>query len=1047
MPLIETLILTVGPAISKTLLKVWTGDSKLLSDAGDSVIDALTELIPDVRARNEAIRQLDAIGERAAESLKFIFETEGKLLMIEDQEALASLVAETLDHSRISAELLAQKDLDPVQLARHFKNEASAQLSLLPDSRVELFSRIIGEASESIVDIARALPNFTERTLSELLKRDQILIDAAHRTLESLDRIRTKADDDKELEAAKFETEYRRTMARNLDRLELFGVDLTRASRSQPLSVAYVSLDVGGSTESPRREGRVPFDHASEEDDESAVQSVEAVLAGSSRLVITGPAGGGKTTLVRWIAVRAASRDFKPPMDSWNPLLPFLVRLRQFDNSPFPRPEDFPSLVAPSISGTTPRGWVHGILSSGKAVVMVDGVDEVAENRREEVRRWLKEIVETFPECRFVVTSRPHAVGRHWLEKERFRDADLQPMDAAGIEAFVEHWHMAAAEEVQRQEEAASLGRLANNLKRALSGNPAVRRLATNPLLCGVICALHRDTNEQLPADRLDLYERCCAMLLERRDPESGLALSGYPRLSYREKRSLLDDLAYWMVKNGWSEILASDAENRLQKRLETFRLENREGIPATGETTLKFFLQRSGILREPVKDRVDFAHRTFQEFMAAKAAIDEGDIGVLLSNATISQWREVVALGAGLARPAERLKLIKSLVELGDRARSGGPRLYLLAAASLEASVNIDRGLQAEVGRRIGKLFPPKSVTDAMDIADAAGELAIPFLRPGHRYLGSRESAACVRALSVIGTREAVQAIAEYASNTSAAVLNEVVRASDRVDRELFLELIAPRLVPQNLPGGAVAQIIERFGFEVIDVAEAKELSVSGEMARSLDVVEMLPNLTSLRLGGSAVSDLVPLRYAKSLRRLLLERMDLTKVAGFEELTALIGLDISRCRVDAAQIAGMPGLEWLTVFQTTVLNPENLAMCPNLRSVSIFSCDFSLTFLKELRRLKHVTLSMFRESDVSIFGQLAGLTSLSLYHCRLRDFQWLSDLVSLETLDLFGVEASKATVIPRLPRLRKFTIKRCDLNTDILREMISAYPFAKIDK
>jgi len=38
--------------------------------------------------------------------------------------------------------------------------------------------------------------------------------------------------------------------------------------------------------------------------------------------------------------------------------------------------------------------------------------------------------------------------------------------------------------------------------------------------------------------------------------------------------------------------------------------------------------VERSGIIRESTVNQVDFAHRTFQEFFAAKAAIDEGDSG-----------------------------------------------------------------------------------------------------------------------------------------------------------------------------------------------------------------------------------------------------------------------------------------------------------------------------------------------------------------------------------------------------------------------------------
>jgi len=77
MPLAETLILSIGPAISKILLKIWASNDRTAS-IGDSAIDVLGKVIPDLRARTEANRQLAAIGEKAAESLKFVFDTEGR---------------------------------------------------------------------------------------------------------------------------------------------------------------------------------------------------------------------------------------------------------------------------------------------------------------------------------------------------------------------------------------------------------------------------------------------------------------------------------------------------------------------------------------------------------------------------------------------------------------------------------------------------------------------------------------------------------------------------------------------------------------------------------------------------------------------------------------------------------------------------------------------------------------------------------------------------------------------------------------------------------
>ena len=446
------------------------------------------------------------------------------------------------------------------------------------------------------------------------------MIDAAQRTLDGLERIRSQSQHDQQGESVKFETEYRRAVIRNLDRMELFGVDLSRASKSHPLSVAYVSLDVGASLQSPVQEvdleegGRGQEDGEGEsgewEEEEAgegkatqeAVHSVEMALAGSMRILVKGAAGAGKTTLVRWIAVRAASRDFEYPLQDWNAAIPFLIRLRNFSSAALPAPQDFPSLVASTIADAMPRGWVHQKLRSGNAVVMIDGVDEVAEARRDEVRKWIAELAGAFPTARFIVTSRPHAAEEGWLEADGFGEADLQPMDTTSIERFVDHWHTAVADEVHREDEVLTLQRLAQNLKATLRSNRAIRRLATNPLLCGANRALHRDTNEQLPEDRLELYERCCSMLLERRDPESGLAISGYPRLTYRQKRALLDDLAYWMIKNEWTEVAFNSARDRLDKkrrdapdrreRWHTCDRPERPRVPSR---------KRTGTLREPV--------------------------------------------------------------------------------------------------------------------------------------------------------------------------------------------------------------------------------------------------------------------------------------------------------------------------------------------------------------------------------------------------------------------------------------------------------------
>lgn len=52
---------------------------------------------------------------------------------------------------------------------------------------------------------------------------------------------------------------------------------------------------------------------------------------------------------------------------------------------------------------------VHEQLRSCHAIILIDGVDELADDRREKARTWLRDLVADFPRARYVVTFRPAA--------------------------------------------------------------------------------------------------------------------------------------------------------------------------------------------------------------------------------------------------------------------------------------------------------------------------------------------------------------------------------------------------------------------------------------------------------------------------------------------------------------------------------------------------------------------------------------------------------------------------------------------------------------
>jgi hypothetical protein len=866
MALLETLTLQVGPAIAKAILKKWLKDSPIAEGTASSLVDIFKTKTADVIAQQRGRRQFEAIGERVAESLLPVFAIEGANLDEGSRNAVALAVAQVLDKSHIDPALLAEKDLEPTRLAQDLMASAPSATRDFSAAETALYQRILSECSQCIVDIASQLPNFNERTFSEVLKRENELLDVTNQLLEEVRRIRT-SHPDVNREAARFETEYRRAVIRRLDELELFGVDVSTASRRHRLSVAYVTLSVqqeasmasdsayGSLTDS------VDTDEEDGEEDQRLV-TVEEALGNTKRLLLLGHAGSGKTTLLQWMAVRSASQDFAEQLAGWNGTIPFFIRLRQCAESGLPTPKDFPGLIAPAIADTmSDRQWVHDQLQAGRALVLVDGVDEVPVLQRQDVHTWLKDLVETYPEARFIVTSRPHAVAEGWMQQEGFEEAELQPMDLASIHAFIDHWHAAVRQELHSEEEKAELELLARHLKEVIQRSRPIRNLATSPLLCAMLCALNRDRRQQLPSDRIELYEACCQMLMERRDIERRVDLRDYPQLSYRQKRVLLQDFAYYLLTNGWSEVPLPRADDRL-----TLRLAHMEGVKEiTGADVRHLFVDRSGIIREPFAGHVDFTHRTFQEFLAAQAALDEGDLGVLVKNAHDDQWQEVIILAAGLASKKVRGELIQALITRGGQEPLRQHQLHLLAVACLETSLELDGKVKEAVQERLTALIPPKIIKEAKALA-SAGELAIPYLAQRAPMLGSAATAS-IRTLALIGGEAALNVIESYSQDRRQKVMSEILRAWDSFDRESYARRVLARVVARktHLELGHVSSLE---GIQCL--THLTSLTFHGRQVQDLSPLPSLANLTTLDLQGCGqVTDLGPLKALSKLRRL----------------------------------------------------------------------------------------------------------------------------------------------------------------------------------
>ena len=181
-------------------------------------------------------------------------------------------------------------------------------------------------------------------------------------------------------------------------------------------------------------------------------------------------------------------------------------------------------------------------------------------------------------------------------------------MSSQGIREFLGCWHDAAREEHDGEPGAVEwLDACERGLTEVLAGRPELRRLAANPLLAGLICALYQDRHMDLPRDRKSLYDAALNLLL-RWDERKGVRWSDDPQLSIEEQTVVLQRLAYSLVKNQDLLLPRDEAVGRIAHAMRGLRQHH-----VDPEVVLQRTLERTGLasLRELAVDGVPPGLRT----------------------------------------------------------------------------------------------------------------------------------------------------------------------------------------------------------------------------------------------------------------------------------------------------------------------------------------------------------------------------------------------------------------------------------------------------
>ncbi|MFG2651520.1 NACHT domain-containing protein [Streptomyces sp. NPDC048436] len=980
----------------------------------------------------------------------------------DEEEAVAHALARTL-HALGD---LTLTDVEAVELGHNALALRLRRASGSPDrdlsrDAAHFYDHLLDTACLHILNFFTQRSAFIARTLVEQSRRQADLIAKID---ELIARHPLPGAED-----VAFEQRYLAYVAKKHGKLTIFGIDLANSPGRWPLDAAYMSLEATASGAhwrdsiqaaalSPAVHAALGEDrgrprHATVLDEETEAEAasraagpepltavptpsparqathraaesahIRAAAAPSpipadqaldthDRVLLRGEAGSGKTTLIQWLAVSAARTA--PDDDHMTYLydrIPYVLPLRTLTRhgERLPAPKDFLSAVDSPLAGTQPRGWESRVLTAGRALVLVDGIDEIPEAERSRTRAWLSDLIDAYPGNRWLVTSRPSAVREDWLAEEDFTELTLSPMSRADATAFISRWHVAAR--TGAADEDAALVSYEDQLLDAVHAKPDLGRLATNPLMCGLICALHRDRRGFLPLGRKDLYTAALSMLLIRRDRERHMDV---PELREEPQLQLLQRLAYWLIRNGRTTMDRSRAEAIIADALPSV-----PEVAALGDAKAVFehFLHRSGLLREPGPGTVDFIHRTFQDFLGARAAVDEGDFGVLARHGADDQWEDVIRMAVAHARPRERVELFGELLAFGDAHadEQARVRVHLLAAACLEHAAELPPAVREQVRRRLAEVIPPRSPEAARELA-AVGPMVLDLL-PGPEGLSEQEAGHVAVTATSIPSDAAIPFLARFARHPALAVHSQLMWGWSRYDCRRYAEQVITQLNDGEtyFTIRSTDQImeLERLGIrpKLLDIRE----TVSPAAASRL-LTACVPTFLSLRVPPARLTPeaLHALRELDQLRLVHInEPWSLSLIPVEAPLRTLGLLDSAPAADDVRSMDRWPQLEWV------IFGDTDGPVAPSLWA--------ALTRLPRLVRLD-MTSSNLAHAPTGL--TLPGLTELSLLH---EGTDWASAASHVTRLcphithlSVYVPAGQEATVAPlvHLSALRHLTI------------------------
>jgi HEAT repeat protein len=270
-------------------------------------------------------------------------------------------------------------------------------------------------------------------------------------------------------------------------------------------------------------------------------------------------------------------------------------------------------------------GVLRQYLEAGKAIVLVDGWDELTPEQHQRAAEWLSETVDATPGTVWLVGT--DLRGYAPLTEIGFVPLKLMAWNIEQVELFAKQWLSAYSVDTAEQISPAARRQLVTTLRHA-------SRAGAPPLELTLRAFVHLVDGES-PAQRSRLFDRALELSLHQKEGKTEAKKEEWLSATCR---ATLEQVAWTLQQEG--HMAASRA--RIEDIIES-ALPPAEELPARAAArVLQVLTSGWGLLRPTSTDRYVFAHALWQAYLVSRR-LDGSDPANLVERLDDPRWTEVV--------------------------------------------------------------------------------------------------------------------------------------------------------------------------------------------------------------------------------------------------------------------------------------------------------------------------------------------------------------------------------------------------------------------